>query len=77
MTERRRRDAPFASSRKARPQADGDPDFAGDRSAEEEDLAQRRSPENDGRSGVENGATGDALIRGKRGHATRPPGRRS
>jgi hypothetical protein len=44
---------PFASGRSARPQADGDPDFAGDRSAPAEDVAQTDAPENDGWSGAE------------------------
>jgi len=67
MTERRRGDAPFAGTGKARRQADGDPDFAGDRSSAAEDVARdgapvarERAPEtrervcnDDGRSGIE------------------------
>lgn len=47
---------PFPSGH-ARPQADGDPDgdseFAGNRSAPAEDVAQADAPDNDGWSGVE------------------------
>lgn len=78
MTERRRKDVPFAATGKARPQADGDPDFAGDRSAAEEDVSQQRSPDNDGWSGVEDGATGDAIVRRESNRpAPRPPRRNS
>jgi hypothetical protein len=44
---------PFPDGRAARPQADGDPDFAGDRSAAAEDVAQTGAPENGGWSGAE------------------------
>jgi hypothetical protein len=44
---------PFPEGRAARPQADGDPDFAGDRSAAAEDIVQTGSSENDGWSGAE------------------------
>ena len=53
---RRADSRPFPTGR-ARPQADGDPDgdseFAGDRSAPAEDVAQADAPENDGGTGAE------------------------
>jgi len=43
----------LSEGRSPRPQADGDPDFAGDRSAAAEDIAQTDAPENGGWSGAE------------------------
>jgi len=44
---------PFPDGKAARPQADGDPDFAGDRSGAAEDVAQTDAPDNGGWSGAE------------------------
>ena len=44
---------PFPAGGGARSQADGEPDFAGDRSAAAEDVARTDAPENDGWSGAE------------------------
>jgi hypothetical protein len=44
---------PFPEGKSARPQADVDPDSAGDRSGAAEDVAQTDAPENDGGSGAE------------------------
>ena len=59
---------PFPAGRAARPQADGDSDFAGDRSAAAEDVAQADAPENDGWSGAE-----DNVEKRRPGSATPGP----
>ena len=62
---------PFTSGRSARPQADGDPDFAGDRSAPAEDVAQTDAPENGGWSGAEDNV--EKRAPGRSGATERDP----
>jgi len=44
---------PFPEGNAARPQADGDPDFAGDRRGAAEDVGRAEPPGNDRRGGAE------------------------
>jgi len=44
---------PFPEGKAARPQADGDPDLAGDRSGATEDVGRAGPPGNDRRGGAE------------------------
>jgi hypothetical protein len=62
---------PFAPGSSARPQADGDPDFAGNRSAPAEDVAQTDAPENDGWSGAEDNV--EKRAPGRDGTTSRDP----